>query len=74
MKDTNPYRRVGIVEANGQESIPGVENHGQIARRAIMIQAANRVVKKPGMSSAQGSLGRRFHSYGDPLSTRSKYT
>ncbi len=58
LQHTHAQRRGRIVETDGQEALPVVEDHRQIARPAFAALADDGLIEQPGMAPAQGVLRR----------------
>ena len=56
LQQPDANRRIGIVQADGQEAPVIVEDDGKIARPALRAHGPDRVVENPGMALAKGAL------------------
>ena len=59
LQDADPDRRIGIVQANRQETPLGVEDHRQVAGLPRVALFDNRLIEQPGMAAAQRAFCRR---------------
>ncbi len=66
LQHPHPDRRRGVIQADGEEAPPLVEDHRQIAGPALALPVGDGLVEEPGMAGPQGALTRRRHPERQP--------
>ena len=69
MHDSDAYRRLGIVEANGEEFIVPVVNDGKFAESAFAILVPDAVIEHPRVTCPDLGFGGRFETQAEARKT-----